>query len=105
MVFRHLRDLARARPGRLSYFRPDDDLELDFVIEIDGRKVGLEVTSTSSVRPRKLARVQRAAEALGAEHVFIVHGGISESADGEVIQVPLSRFLLAPGRIVGEGDS
>lgn len=105
VVFRHLRDLARARPGRLSYFRPDDDLELDFVIETDGRKVGLEVTSTSSVRPRKLARVRRAAEALGAEHVFIVHDGISASEEGGVRQVPLSRFLLAPDRIGGEGDS
>lgn len=102
VVFRHLRDLARSHLGRLSYFRPKEDLEIDFVLEVGERKVAVEVTSSSEIRPRKLARVRSAAEALGADALFFVHGGLAEAKEDRAVSLPLPRFLLAPERVLQE---
>lgn len=102
VVFRHLRDLERVHLGRLSYFRLREDLEIDFVLEVEGRRLAIEVTSSSEVRPRKLDKVRRAAEELGAKRLFFVHGGLSETREGSLVSLPLPRFLLAPERILEE---
>jgi len=54
VVFRHLRDLARQHDGEISYFRQKDDLEIDFVLELPGRRVAVEATSSGAVRERKV---------------------------------------------------
>jgi hypothetical protein len=102
VAFRHLRDLARHPLRRLSYFRLKDDVEIDFVLEVEGRKVAVETTSARTVRPRKLAKVQRAAEALGADRLVLLHGGLSVERQGSSVSMPLPRFLLAPERILEE---
>jgi predicted AAA+ superfamily ATPase len=102
VVFRHLRELARTHQGRLSYFRVREDLELDFVVEVGGRRVAVEVTSSPEVRPRMLAKVRAAAAELGAARLFFVHGGLAEAADELLVVSPLSRFLLAPEKILEE---
>lgn len=102
VVFKHLRDLKREHLGRLSYFRSREDLEIDFILEIGVRKLAIEVTSSQEVRPRKLAKVQRAAEELGAERLYFIHGGIAAAKEGNLVSLPLSRFLLTPGQILEE---
>ena len=102
VVFRHLRDLARGPLRRLSYFRLKDDLELDFVLEAEGRKVAVETTSARTVRPTKLAKVRRAAEALGADRLVLLHGGVGAERQGSSMSLPLASFLLAPEQILEE---
>lgn len=94
-VFRHLREAARELEGRLSYFRHKDDLEIDFVLEVAGATVGIEVTSSLRVRPDKLGRLQKAGEALGADRLLLIHGGVVEERR-EVRSLALQTFLLDP---------
>lgn len=104
VVFRHLRELARARQGRLSYFRVRDDLEVDFVFELGERRIAIEVTGARNVRPRKVARARAAADELGAERLVFIHGGLAEASDERSSSVPLSRFLLTPETILERGS-
>jgi len=95
-VFRHLREVARNLRADLSYFRRDDDLEIDFVLEHGGKVTGIEVTSSLRVRPDKVRRVQQAGAALGASRLLLIHGGALEDTAGEVRAIALSQFLLDP---------
>jgi hypothetical protein len=101
-VFRHLREVAREREGSLSYFRQRDDLEVDFVLEIAGRKVGIEVTSSSRVKPDKVERLRQAGKELGAERLFLIHGGLVEGSvtSSDVVFIPLAKFLLDPAVVI-----
>jgi predicted AAA+ superfamily ATPase len=102
-VFRHLREMSRELGGELGYFRHKDDLEVDFVLQVAGRKIGIEVTSGLRVRPEKMARLRKAGGALGADHLLLVHGGVvQENAEG-IQAVPLSHFLLDPIAILEAG--
>jgi predicted AAA+ superfamily ATPase len=103
-VFRHLREEARFSGGELSYFRQDDDLEIDFVLDRGGELTGIEVTSSPRVRSDKIKRVQRAGAALGAGRLLLVHGGALEETIGEVQAVSLTRFLLHPAACLTEGS-
>jgi predicted AAA+ superfamily ATPase len=96
VVFRHLREVARQLQAELTYFRQDEEREIDFVLEAGGVTVGIEVTSSSRVRPEKLAKVQKAGELLGADRLFLIHGGLIETRGDRVQPVPLVRFLLDP---------
>lgn len=96
-VFRHLREASRQLEGRLSYFRQQDDLEIDFVHEAPGVPLtGIEVTASPRVRPQKIHRFRRAGKALGAEKLAIIHGGLTESEVEEIRILPLQKFLLTP---------
>jgi predicted AAA+ superfamily ATPase len=94
-VFRHLREAARELEGKLTYFRHKDDLEIDFVFEVAGSTLGIEVTSGVRVRSDKLARLRKAGEALGADRLLLVHGGVVEEQQA-VRSLPLQSFLLDP---------
>lgn len=94
-VFRHLREAARKLEGRLTYFRHKDDLEVDFVLEAAGKVVGIEVTSGIRIRPDKLARMRKAGDALGADRLLLIHGGIMEEKH-DIRSLALSRFLFDP---------
>lgn len=94
-VFRHLRDAARELEGRLTYFRHKEDLEIDFVLEHARTTIGIEVTSGLRARPDKLARLQKAGEALGADLLLLIHGGAVEEKGG-VRSLALQTFLLDP---------
>ena len=96
VVFRHLREAARQLEADLSYFRQDEEREIDFVLDTGGVTVGIEVTSSSRVRPEKIEKVRRAGELLGADRLLLVHGGLVEQQGDRVQPVPLFRFLLDP---------
>jgi predicted AAA+ superfamily ATPase len=103
VVFRQLREIARASGLRLSYFRHSDDLELDFVLEGDaGIVCAIEVTSAARLREEKLERVRKAGAALGVDRLFLVHGGfVDEKAEG-VRPIPLARFLMDASAVLEE---
>lgn len=93
-VFLHLREAARRLGGEWGYFRHRDDLEIDFVLQVAGRKLGIEVTSSLRVRPDKLSRLRKAGGALEADRLFLIHGGVVEEDAEGVRAVPLPLFLL-----------
>ena len=96
VVFRHLREAARQLEAELTYFRQDEEREIDFVLEGGGVTVGIEVTSSARVRTEKLEKVRRAGELLGADRLLLIHGGLVEEKGDRVQPVPLPRFLLDP---------
>jgi predicted AAA+ superfamily ATPase len=102
VVFRHLRGLARNRLARLSYFRFKNDVEIDFVLEVAGRTVAVEVTGSVEVSAKKLAKLESAAKQLGADQAYLVHGGISEGRRDGIVSLPLAGFLLRPERLLEE---
>ena len=97
-VFRHLREVARAQGGVLSYGRFDEDLEIDFIVRYADHSVGIEVTSSTEARPRKLARASQAMREAGIDRKLLVHGGPIFEMTGDIKLVPLPEFLLAPER-------
>jgi predicted AAA+ superfamily ATPase len=103
-VFTHLRELARAGDGRLSYFRPRDDLEIDFVLTISGRRVGVEVTSSPKVPPKKLRRTTQAARSAKVDSSCVVYSGVARHPVGETRVIPLRNFLLDPSLVLEETD-
>jgi predicted AAA+ superfamily ATPase len=100
-VFRHLREVARAEGGALSYGRLDDDLEVDFIVRYAGHSVGIEVTSSAEAKPRKLSRAAQAMREIGIDRKILVHGGPILDLTGDIKLVPLPEFLLTPERYVG----
>ena len=104
VVFRHLRELARENRGELSFFRLNDDLEVDFVIRYSGTAVGIEVTSSPEARPDKLARTCEALRKAGIERKLLLHGGLTMTRASDVDIVPLHEFLLAPGKYAGSAS-
>jgi predicted AAA+ superfamily ATPase len=101
VVFRHLRDVARASNGTLSFLRLDDDLELDFVLRHPGGTAGIEVTSSTDASPRKLSRASDIMKRAGITKKLLIHGGLTEDRAGDIDIVPLHLFLLEPERFVG----
>jgi predicted AAA+ superfamily ATPase len=99
-VFRHLREVARGSGGELSYFRHKDDLEIDFVLHVAGRKIGIEVTSGARVRPDKVERLRRAGGGLGADLLFLIHGGVVQEVVQGARTISLPRFLLDPAAVL-----
>lgn len=95
-VFRHLREVARGLGGELTYFRHKDDLEIDFVLHMAGRKIGIEVTSGARVRPEKVGRLRSAGGVLGADLLLLIHGGVVQEAIQGIRTTSLQRFLLDP---------
>ena len=104
VVFRHLREIDRFWPAGLSYFRPDNRHEIDFVLKLDGKRLAIEVTGGRQIRPEKLAKLRTSAHLFGAHRTLLVHGGVrDEEADG-IRLVPLPRFLLDVGSFL-EGET
>lgn len=95
-VFRHLREAGRQLEGEWSYFRHREDLEIDFVLQVPGRKLGIEVTSGSRVRPAKVERLRKAGSELQADRLLLVHGGVVQEEVEGVRAVSLSEFLFDP---------
>jgi predicted AAA+ superfamily ATPase len=93
VVLRHL--LEGRRPGEIHYYRRAEDLEIDFVLEVAGRRVALEVTSSGELGSRKRGRFSKACDEMGAERRLIVHGGADSRTDGDARLVALHRFLLS----------
>ncbi|MBI4231218.1 MAG: ATP-binding protein [Planctomycetes bacterium] len=101
VVFRHLRDVARAREGTLSYFRQDDDQEVDFILEALSARVAIEVTSSREPEERKKVRLREAGKAVKADRLVLIHDGFTNKEEKGILLIPLRDFLLDPARVMG----
>jgi len=99
LVFRHLRELAESAQGELSFFRQDEDLEADFVLELDDGCVIIEATGSPSPPTRKFERLRRVGKILKSSHLVMIHGGVVESSNPPIISISLARFLLDPSSV------
>lgn len=96
-VFRHLREVKRQAGGQLTYFRHNDDLEIDFVWRpVRGSPVGIEVTASSDVRGRKLHRLAAAAAATDVKRTMLVYDGLLSHERDETRILPAYEFLRSP---------
>lgn len=99
-VFRHLREAARELRGEISYLREKNDLEVDFVVDLAQQRVAIEVTTSEDPETRKLRRVRRGAERIGAK-IRLAICATPELQSREGIElVPLRAFLLSPGALL-----
>jgi predicted AAA+ superfamily ATPase len=104
-VFRHLREAREPRHDEISYFRRDDNLEIDFIVESEGGPIGVEVTASADPARQKIDRLLRAGRALKARRIILVCDvRIASKAEG-VELVPLSQFLLSPAEVLAEARS
>lgn len=100
-VFRHLRELLRgdSRSG-LYYYRDRSGREVDFVLDLPGSRVLLEVTISNRLKPGKLSQLEEVAGKTGAERRIVIFGG-SISVEQERAQaIPLGTFLLDPQAVL-----
>lgn len=102
VVYRHLRDVADTRRA-VHYLKWGRDLELDFLVEIEGDAVAIEVTHSIQPKPEKRKRLALAAERAGAARALLIHGGLAEGETDGVDLVPLGRFLASPDKVASGG--
>lgn len=103
VVYRHLRETAGELGAGLSYFRPEEDLEIDFVVEIEGELTGVEVTSSPRVRPEKLAQLRRSGERLRASRLVLIYGGVLADVAEGVRIAAIQEFLRDPSATIQGG--
>lgn len=102
-VFRHLREVEREHAhasGAISYYRDRQGLEADFVLELPGGRVVVEVTGSRRVKAEKLARLRRVGEHVEAERLVLVYGGLVSEEVDDVHVTAVARFLLDPWAVV-----
>jgi predicted AAA+ superfamily ATPase len=100
-VFRHLREVAREDSRvRLSYFHDGRQLEGDFIVELPGATVAVEVTSSPRPKPEKVVRLRAISRKVKAARRILVHGGMVERADGDVEMIPVFRLLWDPREVL-----
>ncbi len=100
VVFRHLRDLARDSGSELSYYRKDDEHEIDFVLSSATDVIAIEVTSSRRLRSEKLKELRRAQTALRPKATLLIFGGVVESSEDDIRVLPLASFLRDPRKIL-----
>jgi Predicted ATPase (AAA+ superfamily) len=99
--YRQLRELAEQQDESLTYFRsPNGKNEIDFILKTKSEPVAIEVTSGTDFT-EKLGKLKWANTHIGLKRLVLVHGGLEEKVAGAVHIVPLYRFLLEPGMVVG----
>ena len=96
VVFRHLREAAGYLNGELSYFRPSKDLEIDFVLSTGKANIAIEATSSTHPKRDKTRKLRTAGEAIQAERLLMIYGGIPERKEGDIHLIPLPQFMLDP---------
>ena len=100
VVNRHLREVARNSQAELSFFRQNDDLEADFVLDFGGKCTVIEVTASSDPGARKLSRLVRVGESLKTTRLVMIHGGMVDAPKAPVTSISLPRFLSEPSLIL-----
>jgi predicted AAA+ superfamily ATPase len=104
-VFRHLRDAARELRGHLSYYRSHDGLEIDFLVRVGSRVIGIEAKSATRVRREEIDHLRQAATRLGVSRSLLVHGGVLSERARDVGLVSLATFLMDPvAALQGEAE-
>jgi len=104
-VYRHLRDVARQHDGGLSYLRWNDELEVDFLVEVGREGFAVEVTQSIQPKADKRKTLERAAERAGARRAILIHGGLAEGEVEGVGFVPIGRFLWDPWNALTGGGA
>ena len=101
VVFRHLRDLARARGAELTFYRRDREggPEIDFVLEGE-EPVAIEVTKGLAARSKKVKKLKAAMDNAGVSRGVLVHGGVDKTRFEEIGAWPLGLFLLNADEIL-----
>ncbi len=94
-VFRHLREVARAKELEISYYREADDLESDFLVSGE-ELIAVEVTVNSDIRPDKLGALRRVRARLKPARTVLVFGGVAGRTVDGIECVPIADFLLDP---------
>jgi predicted AAA+ superfamily ATPase len=101
VVYRHLRELMLKVRGELSFFRRDDKLEADFVMEAGDRISVLEVTSSTDPRSDKFKKLVEVGDVLKTKNLALIHeGAIDEPSNRPIISMALARFLLEPSLLL-----
>jgi predicted AAA+ superfamily ATPase len=95
-VFRHLREAAQELVAGVWYHRTDEGLEIDFLLEVGKELVGIEVKSSTRIRPEEIQRLRQAGSALGAARLLLVHGGTVSERELDIPLIALPEFLLDP---------
>lgn len=72
---------ARGIDPQPSFLRTSDGYEIDLVLRAGAKTVAIEVKLAASVAPQDFARLERAAELIGAEHRYVVCQTPAPSAD------------------------
>jgi predicted AAA+ superfamily ATPase len=104
VVYRHLREVARAQGGDLHYLRWGDGYEVDFILDMGEQRFAIEVTQAVQPKAAKRAKLAQAADRAGAQRAVLVHGGLADGVVEGVVFVPVSRFLAGPWpALLGEG--
>jgi hypothetical protein len=109
VTFRHLREVVGPGEGGLRYLKTGK-AEVDFLLELGGMRVLIEVTSSRPPQPKKLATLRKAAKDLGASASYLLHGGAplgpeSIPDDGDVQVISLVEFLQDPSIIGARGET
>lgn len=84
----------------MSFFRDNDDLEGDFVLEYGEDRLVVEVTASIDPPTRKFERLQRVGEAISASRVVMLQSGLVRE-DANDLSLSLADFLLDPRVILG----
>jgi len=106
VVYRHLRELARQLSADLTFLRIDDRQEADFVLDLAAGPIVIEVTHSRRIKPTKLGGLAGAGARIGAIRRVLIHGGAADDGSrpgaDETVCMPLARFLVDPGSVLGE---
>jgi hypothetical protein len=90
----------RSVRAEIAFFRRNDDLEADFVLDLDGGRIVIEVTGTSDPGGRKFNRLIRVGEILKTKSMVLIHGGMADAINPPVVSFSLPRFLMEPSVIL-----
>jgi predicted AAA+ superfamily ATPase len=100
-VFRHLREfLHQDSRTELTYYRDRSDREVDFVLDLPGARVLVEVTASSRLKPGKLKQLEAIARRVGAARRVVVFGGSIGVEEDRARAIPLGTFLLDPSGVL-----
>lgn len=99
-VFRHLRDELQRGAGSLTFYRRDENLEIDFALEGPEGLIALGVTGSPRLQPQKVKHLHRVASRLRAGRSVLIYGGLVEETAAGTEALPMGRFLLDPGVVL-----
>lgn len=84
---------ATGRTFASYYFRTSDQYELDLVIEVDANLWAIEVKLTTAPGPDDMARLNKAADMIGATRRILVSKTASPAGEGQTVSTNLETLL------------
>ena len=91
---------AHVRQGHLSFFRNEDDLESDFVLDYGEDRLVVEVTASTDPSTRKFERLRQVGAAIKASRMVLLQSGLVRT-DASELSLSLADFLLDPLVVLG----